>query len=199
MTSSARFPGILGLLHLIHCKCGRFNNVRFVAREAYDSCDLESHDSIACQHIENSLEAVRRLTFNAMRHLMRAVGADELQLQLHQGRICLRYMIKEGESMPVITAAAVLMPLVTLHEVTENQINSRRDLLDTFSETATTTASFVAPIRSVWQSFIRARDRRRIAGATYMALHKLDAHTLRDIGLHPSEIGSVAAEFAGDE
>ncbi len=115
--------------------------VRFVAREAYDSCDLDRMSQSHVKTSKNSLEAVRRLMFNAMRWLMRAVDADELQLQLHQGRICLRYMIKEGESRPVITTAAVLMPPVTLHEVTENQINSRRDLLDAFSETATTAAT----------------------------------------------------------
>ena len=165
--------------------------VRFVAREAYDSCDLDRMSQSHVKTSKNSLEAVRRLMFNAMRWLMRAVDADELQLQLHQGRICLRYMIKEGESRPVITAAAVLMPPVTVHAVTENQINSRRDLLDAFSETATTAATLAASIRSVWRSFIRARDRRRIARATYIALHTLDAHTLRDIGLHPSDRSGV--------
>jgi uncharacterized protein YjiS (DUF1127 family) len=39
---------------------------------------------------------------------------------------------------------------------------------------------------------------RRAARATYLALRDLDARTLRDIGLHRSEILSVVAELGGD-
>lgn len=38
-------------------------------------------------------------------------------------------------------------------------------------------------------------ERRRRAGATYAALHELDARALRDIGLDRSEIPSVVAEI----
>ena len=38
-------------------------------------------------------------------------------------------------------------------------------------------------------------ERRRRAGATYTALHELDARALRDIGLDRSEIPSVVAEI----
>ena len=39
--------------------------------------------------------------------------------------------------------------------------------------------------------------RRQHARATYSALRGLDAHILRDLGLHRSELMSVAAEVAG--
>lgn len=41
------------------------------------------------------------------------------------------------------------------------------------------------------------RRQRALARATYLALRELDAHTLRDIGLHGSEILSVVAEACG--
>ncbi|MBL8347031.1 MAG: DUF1127 domain-containing protein [Rubrivivax sp.] len=44
------------------------------------------------------------------------------------------------------------------------------------------------------QQWARARERR----LTEHALHQLDGHTLRDIGLSRSEISSMAAEAAGE-
>ena len=40
--------------------------------------------------------------------------------------------------------------------------------------------------------------RRRLARQTLIALHELDAHTLRDLGFDRSELVSVAAEVSGD-
>jgi len=40
--------------------------------------------------------------------------------------------------------------------------------------------------------------RRQRARATYLALRTLDAHILRDLGFHRSELMSVAAELAGN-
>ena len=41
-------------------------------------------------------------------------------------------------------------------------------------------------------------ERRRRAAETYLALRALDTQTLRDIGLHRSELLSIAAELSGD-
>jgi len=43
-----------------------------------------------------------------------------------------------------------------------------------------------------------ARQRRRLAHAAVRTLDDLDARTLRDLGLHRSELSSLAAELAGD-
>ena len=51
---------------------------------------------------------------------------------------------------------------------------------------------------AVLQQFIAAWKRRRLARQTLIALHKLDARTLRDLGLDRSELVSVAAEVSGD-
>lgn len=83
------------------------------------------------------------------------------------------------------------------HEATKNEIVSRTGLLDAISDVRTASANFFALIRRGRRSIAHARERRRLAGATYMVLRNLDAHTLRDIGLHRSESGSVAAEIAG--
>jgi len=46
--------------------------------------------------------------------------------------------------------------------------------------------------------YVDAWRQRRLARATYMSLRGLDARTLRDVGLDRSEMGSVAAEIAGE-
>jgi uncharacterized protein YjiS (DUF1127 family) len=49
-------------------------------------------------------------------------------------------------------------------------------------------------IRGVWERYQRRQHSRSI----YHALHVLDDRTLRDLGFHRCEIGSVAAEAAGE-
>ena len=49
-------------------------------------------------------------------------------------------------------------------------------------------------VARAWQRYRRRRDARAI----YMALSDLDDRTLRDLGFHRSEIGSVAAEATGE-
>jgi uncharacterized protein YjiS (DUF1127 family) len=49
-------------------------------------------------------------------------------------------------------------------------------------------------IRRVWERYRRRQQSRSI----YHALHALDDRTLRDLGFHRCEIGSVAAEAAGE-
>ena len=51
---------------------------------------------------------------------------------------------------------------------------------------------------AVLQQFFAAWKRRRLARQTLIALHKLDARTLRDLGFDRSELVSVAAEVSGD-
>ena len=51
---------------------------------------------------------------------------------------------------------------------------------------------------AVLQQFFAAWKRRRLARQTLLALHKLDARTLRDLGFDRSELVSVAAEVSGD-
>ena len=48
------------------------------------------------------------------------------------------------------------------------------------------------------QQFFATWKRRRLARQTLLALHKLDARTLRDLGFDRSELLSVAAEVSGD-
>jgi len=54
--------------------------------------------------------------------------------------------------------------------------------------------TFRESIRSLWERYQRRHQSRSI----YRALHALDDRTLRDLGFHRSEIGSVAAEAAGE-
>lgn len=49
-------------------------------------------------------------------------------------------------------------------------------------------------VRGVWERYQRRRQSRSI----YHALRALDDRTLRDLGFHRCEIGSVAAEAAGE-
>jgi uncharacterized protein YjiS (DUF1127 family) len=49
-------------------------------------------------------------------------------------------------------------------------------------------------IRGAWERYQRRQQSRSI----YRALHALDDRTLRDLGFHRCEIGSVAAEAAGE-
>lgn len=48
-------------------------------------------------------------------------------------------------------------------------------------------------LRRAWQAWRRQRDTARM----HAALAGLDSHTLRDLGLDRSEIGSLAAEVSG--
>jgi uncharacterized protein YjiS (DUF1127 family) len=59
----------------------------------------------------------------------------------------------------------------------------------------------VALLRACGATIGRAHaawQRHRRAHATYQALSRLDAHTLRDLGLDRSELASVAAELTTD-
>ncbi len=61
-------------------------------------------------------------------------------------------------------------------------------------------ALFRSLVRSLAAALQRARERwqrNRRARDIYVALHALDAHTLRDLGLHHSEILSLATEITG--
>jgi uncharacterized protein YjiS (DUF1127 family) len=58
----------------------------------------------------------------------------------------------------------------------------------------TTLRAVAAMARRMYVGWQRSRQ----AGATYVALHELDARTLRDLGFDRSEILSVAAEVAGN-
>jgi uncharacterized protein YjiS (DUF1127 family) len=60
---------------------------------------------------------------------------------------------------------------------------------------------FGTALQSVKNALARALAayrRRRNERATYVALSNLDAWTLRDLGLHRSELLSVAAEVSGE-
>ncbi len=50
----------------------------------------------------------------------------------------------------------------------------------------------------VTRRYVKAWRRHRMAWDTYKSLRGLDARTLRDVGLDRSEMGSVAAEIAGE-
>ncbi len=53
------------------------------------------------------------------------------------------------------------------------------------------------PVAQRLRSLLKQVQQRRDARATYLALRGLDARTLHDIGLHRSEIMSVALELSG--
>ena len=53
------------------------------------------------------------------------------------------------------------------------------------------------PVAQRLRHLLKQAQQRRDARATYLALRDLDARTLHDIGLHRSEILSVALELAG--
>ena len=50
----------------------------------------------------------------------------------------------------------------------------------------------------VTRRYVKAWRQHRLAWDTYKSLRGLDARTLRDVGLDRSEMGSVAAEIAGE-
>ena len=52
-------------------------------------------------------------------------------------------------------------------------------------------------ITGAWQRHAAEARRRRQARANYLALFELDVWTLRDLGLHRSELLSVASELSG--
>jgi uncharacterized protein YjiS (DUF1127 family) len=78
----------------------------------------------------------------------------------------------------------------------------RRELPFTFADhprgPATFAARTMAFIARLGRRLLASVRRWRQTRATYAALSGLDARTLRDLGFHPSEIGSVAAEIGGD-
>jgi uncharacterized protein YjiS (DUF1127 family) len=85
--------------------------------------------------------------------------------------------------------AAVDPPAEVLPKASRQRMTARRsDRPDSFSRLLHALARRIA----LWWK------RRQEAGATYVALAELDARTLRDIGLHPSEISSIALEAAGN-
>jgi len=53
-------------------------------------------------------------------------------------------------------------------------------------------------LRFAVRRFVARWRRHRQAAAMRATLRALDAHTLRDLGFHPSEIESVVAEVTGD-
>jgi len=55
----------------------------------------------------------------------------------------------------------------------------------------------VRPIVRPIAALIDAWRRQRMQGATLRTLHSLDDRTLRDLGLHRSEIAGIAAEIGG--
>ena len=53
-------------------------------------------------------------------------------------------------------------------------------------------------LHAAWQSFAAEWQRRRAMALAYRELRGLDARTLRDLGLHDSELMSVVTEIHGD-
>ncbi len=57
---------------------------------------------------------------------------------------------------------------------------------------------FLRALRIAWRARRDAWRRARQAAAAYRELRSLDARTLRDLGLHDSELMSVVTELSGD-
>lgn len=55
----------------------------------------------------------------------------------------------------------------------------------------------VRAIGAAIRRMVAQAKRRRAARGAYLALRVLDAHALRDLGFHPSELASVAPELSG--
>jgi len=52
--------------------------------------------------------------------------------------------------------------------------------------------------QAAWRAFVADWRRQRAVAQAYRELRSLDARTLRDLGLHDSELMSVATEIHGD-
>jgi uncharacterized protein YjiS (DUF1127 family) len=57
--------------------------------------------------------------------------------------------------------------------------------------------SYLRLIRASMRRILAQWQRHRRAGEAHAALRAVDPRTLRDLGFHPSELSSVAAEMAG--
>jgi uncharacterized protein YjiS (DUF1127 family) len=66
------------------------------------------------------------------------------------------------------------------------------------SSLAAILGTLIAAVHATAHRLYASWSRARSARATYRALSQLDARTLRDLGIDHSEMGSVAAEIAGE-